>query len=80
MGYQPQALPDISNKTDLPAVERRLDELIKARDKAQAAHKLACQLMKNWIKGKTTTFEIGDKVWLEARNLRRNMVDPKFCP
>ena len=69
MGYQPQALPDISNKTDLPAIEKRLNELIKARDEAQAAHELAQQLMKNQIKGKTTTFEIGDKVWLKARNL-----------
>ena len=80
MGYQPQALPDISNKTDLPAIEKRLDELVKARNEVQAAHKLACQLMKNRIKGRTTTFEIGDKVWLEARNLRRNVVDPKFAP
>ena len=80
MGYQPQALPDITNKTDLPAVEKRLDELVKARDEAQAAHELARQLMKNRIKGKTTTFEVGDKVWLEARNLRRNVVDPKFTP
>ena len=47
MGYQPQALPDITNKTDLPAVEKRLDELTKARDEAQAAHELARQLMKN---------------------------------
>ena len=69
MGYQPQALPDISNKTDLLAIEKRLDELIKARDEAQAAHELARQLMKNQIKGKTTTFKIGDKVWLKARNL-----------
>ena len=80
MGYQPQALPDITNRTDLPAVEKRLDELVKARDEAQAAHELARQLMKNRIRGKTTTFEIGDKVWLEARNLRRNVVTPKFAP
>ena len=51
-----------------------------AQDEAQAAHELACQLMKNRIRGKTTTFEIGDKVWLKARNLRRNVVDPKFAP
>ena len=69
MGYQPQALPDITNKTDLPAVEKRLDELVKARDKAQAAHELAHQLMKNRIRVKTTTFQVGDRVWLEARNL-----------
>ena len=80
MGYQPQALPDITNKTDLPAVEKRLNELVKARDKAQAAHELARQLMKNRIRGKTTTFQVGDKVWLKARNLQRNMVDPKFTP
>ena len=43
MGYQPQALPDITNKTDLRAVEKRLDELVKARDEAQAAHELARQ-------------------------------------
>ena len=61
-------------------MEKRLDELVKARDEAQAAHELAHQLMKNRIRGKTTTFKIGDKVWLEARNLRRNMVDPKFTP
>ena len=36
--------------------------------------------MKNQIKGKMTTFEKGDKVWLEARNLRRNVVNPKFAP
>ena len=36
--------------------------------------------MKNRIRGKTTTFEVGDKVWLEARNLRRNVIDPKFAP
>ena len=80
MGYQLQALPDITNKTDLPAVDKRLDKLVRAQDEAQAAHELARQLMKNRIKGKTTTFKIGDKVWLEARNLRRNVVDPKFTP
>ena len=79
MGYQPQALPDITNKTDLSAV-KRLDKLVKARDEARAAHELARQLMKNQIRGKTTTFKVGDKVWLEARNLRRNVVDPKFAP
>ena len=69
MGYQPQALPDITIKTDLPAVEKRLEELTKARDEALAAHELARQLIRNRIRGKTTTFEIGDRVRLEARNL-----------
>ena len=79
MGYEPQALPDITNKTNLPAVEKRLDEIVKARNKASAAHKLARQTMKNWIQSKFTPFINGDKVWLEARNLRRNIVNPKFA-
>ena len=47
MGYEPQALPDITNKTDLPTIEKRLDSLIKARDEASAAHELARQTMKS---------------------------------
>ena len=36
--------------------------------------------MKNRIKSKFTPFEVNDKVWLEARNLKRNILDPKFAP
>ena len=78
MGYEPQALPNITNKTDLPAVEKQLDELIKARDKASTAHELARQTMKSQIQSKFTPFIVGDKVWLEARNLKRNIVSPMF--
>ena len=79
MGYKPQALPDITNKTDLPTVEKRLDELVKARDKASTAHELARQTMKSHIQSKFTPFMTGDKVWLEARNLKRNVINPKFA-
>ena len=79
MGYEPQALPDITNKTNLPAVEKRLDELVKARNKASAAHELARQTMKSLIQSKFTPFITGDKVWLEARNLKRNVINPKFA-
>ena len=78
MGYEPQALPDITNKTDLPTIEKRLNELIKARNEASAAHELARQTMKSCIQSKFTPFIIGDKVWLEARNLKRNIVNLKF--
>ena len=78
MGYEPQALPNITNKTDLPAVEKWLDELVKARNEASAAHKLARQTMKSRIQSKFTSFITGDKVWLEARNLKRNIINPKF--
>ena len=74
--YEPQALPDITNKTDLPTW---LKDLIKARDEASAAHKLARFTMKNPIQSKFTPFITGDKVWLEARNLKRNVINPKFA-
>ena len=36
--------------------------------------------MKNQIKSRFTPFKVNDKVWLEARNLKRNILDPKFTP
>ena len=41
---------------------------------------VAQQLMKNRIKSKFTPFEVNDKVWLKARNLKWNILDPKFAP
>ena len=79
MGYEPQALPNITNKIDLHTVEKQLDELIKARNEASAAHELARQTMKSCIQSKFTPFMTGDKVWLEARNLKRNVINPKFA-
>ena len=78
MGYKPQALPDITNKTDLPAIKKQLDALAKARDKAATAHKLTLFTMRNCIQSKFTPFIVGDKVWLEVRNLKRNVINPKF--
>ena len=78
MEYEPQALPDITNKTNLPTVEKQLDKLVKARNEASAAHELARQTMKSRIQSKFTPFITGNKVWLEARNLKRNIVNPKF--
>ena len=66
MGYEPQALPEVIETAGLPAVEERLNTLKEARNKALAAHKIAQELMKDWIKSKFTPFEVGDKVWLEA--------------
>ena len=79
MGYEPQALPTITNKIDLPAIEKWLDELIRARNEASVAHELARQTMKSCIQSKFTPFITRDKVWLEARNLKRNIINPKFA-
>ena len=80
MGYEPQALPEIIESAQLPAVEEWLNSLKEARNEALAAHKLTQELMKDRIKSKFTPFEVNDKVWLEARNLKRNVINPKFAP
>ena len=66
MGYEPQALPEIIETAQLPAVEERLNSLKEARNEALAAHKISQELMKDRIKSKFTPFEVGDRVWLEA--------------
>ena len=78
--YEPQAIPNIIESAHLPALEECLRNLDTSRKEALAAHKLAQQLMKNRIKSKFTPFKVNDKVWLEARNLKRNILDPKFAP
>ena len=80
LGYEPQALPDLVKSSSLPAVEERLRTLERARDEALAAHNLARQTMRSRVFSKFTPFELGTKVWLEARNLKRNVTDPKFSP
>ena len=80
MGYEPQALPEIIETAWLPAVEEWLNSLKEARNEALAAYKLTQELMKNWIRSKFTPFEVNNKVWLEARNLKRNIINPKFTP
>ena len=80
LSCEPQAIPSIIESTHLPALEERLRNLDASRKEALAAHKLAQQLMKNQIKSKFTPFKVNDKVWLEARNLKRNIPDPKFAP
>ena len=71
MGYEPWAYPPLG-KTFLPNLESRLSNLSKARDEAQAAHKLAQQRMKERITAKYTPWKVGEKVWLETTNLHMN--------
>ena len=80
LGYKPQALPDIISSSALPAVEKRLETLTLARNEALATYELARQTMRARICSKFTTFSINDQVWLEARNLKRKIVNPKFSP
>ena len=80
MGYEPQALPETIETAQLLAVEEWLNTLKEARNEVLAAHKITQELMKDQVKSRFTPFEVNDRVWLEAQNLKRNMVNPKFAP
>ena len=80
MGYEPRALPSVISDTSIPAVETRLKTLSAARNEALAAHELARQVMTAHSLMGFKPFAKGDKVWLEARNLKHLIVNPKFAP
>ena len=80
MGYEPRALPSVISKTSIPAVEARLKTLSATHNEALAAHELARQVMSSRSRRGFKPFTKGDKVWLEARNLKRLIINPKFAP
>jgi hypothetical protein len=72
----PTAFPRIS----APAVENRLDELMKIRQEALAAHELARQQMIQRKPGDFVPFEKGDLVWLSPKNINIPIELPKLKP
>ena len=70
MGYEPIPLPTVLPSSSIPAVETRIKTLQAARQEALATHELAQQTMAARSKKRFTPFIKGDKVWLEARNLK----------
>ena len=80
LGYELQAIPNIIETTHLPALEECLRNLDPSSKEALAAHKLAQQLMKTRSSPNSPPLKVNDKVWLEARNLKQNILDLKFTP
>ena len=69
MGYEPQAIPTLATESNLPSAEQRLKELTSRRDEARASIEMAKQRMAERITRNFTPFKLGQKVWLEAKNL-----------
>ena len=80
MGYEPCALPSVIADTSIAAVESRLKTLSAAHNEGLATHELARQVMSSRSQRGFKPFVKGDKVWLEARNLKRLIINPKFAP
>jgi hypothetical protein len=69
LGYEPRAYPPLG-KSFLPALETRLSSLEAARKEALAAHESARRIMTERSSRKFSPWKVGNKVWLEATNLR----------
>uniref|UniRef100_A0A0W0F7D8 Reverse transcriptase-rnase h-integrase n=1 Tax=Moniliophthora roreri TaxID=221103 RepID=A0A0W0F7D8_MONRR len=80
MGYHPRPLPTIFEKTTIPSVEERLQELKRVREETASLLELARQQMIRREKQKLDTFEEGQKVWLEAKNLATGYPSKKLAP
>ena len=80
MGYEPVPLPNVLPSFPLPAVEEHLKALQAACLEALTAHELARQTMAARTRQHFTPFKKGERVWLEARNLKQNVANPKFAP
>ncbi|ESK83585.1 hypothetical protein Moror_12075 [Moniliophthora roreri MCA 2997] len=79
MGYHPRPLPMVFEKTMIPSVEERLQELKRIKETASLLE-LARQQMIRREKQKLDTFEEGQKVWLEAKNLATGYPSKKLAP
>ena len=80
MGYEPYALPSVISDTSIPAVETHLKTLSATCNEALTAHELARQVMSTCSRRGFKPFVKGDKLWLEARNLKCLIINLKFTP
>ena len=69
-GESPIALPHSFENTKFPSIEEKTRKLMKDREEALAAHELARTRMIERRKSNFTPFKVGDKVWLDSRNLK----------
>ena len=79
LGYEPRDYPKIGQMF-LPSLEDRLTLLKQAHDEALAAHEKTQQSMKEWIVMKFVLWKVGNRVWLEGKNLRLHYPTKKLAP
>jgi hypothetical protein len=79
MGVNPLAIPWIHEYMKYPSIEEQVRGLINMREEALAAHEFACQRMLQQITSNFESFKLGQKVWLEARNLK-TIYNKKIAP
>ena len=70
LGITPVAIPFAFEHTKYPSIEEKMNNLIKNREEALAAHELARTRMAGRWKDTFIPFEKGQKVWLDSCNLK----------
>ena len=79
MGVNLLAIPLTHEYTKYPSVEERVRGLISMREEALAAHEFSCQSMLRQITSNFESFKLGQKEWLEAKNLK-TIYNKKIAP
>jgi hypothetical protein len=79
-GTKPIALPEVSEKTNSPVANDRINQLYKLREEALAAHDLARVKMMERTTNRTRPFKVNDRVWLESKNLKIPYQSRKLAP
>ena len=78
LGYEPIGVPPAFEKTNVPAVEHKLSELLKIREEACTAHELARQSQIKRSKNNSPPFSKGDLVWSDGGHLNKGHKFPKI--
>ena len=76
-GYNPHVLPAVRWETAMPEADSRLSLLTEARKEAESALRMAKERLSQAPRVK---FQIGDKVWLDAKNIRICQPSGKLGP
>ena len=79
-GYQPDIGTNVREESRLPNTEERLRSLKECRENALASHAMAAEAMQKRAPQLSIPFQKGDKVLLEATNLKLPYPYRKFAP
>src|SRR5712672_161288 len=78
LGYTPLAHQPLRDTATIPDIDTRMKLINNAREQAQEALKQTQETMIKETRFKE--FEIGQKVWLEGKNIKRPYDSPKLSP
>ena len=76
-GVTPTTIPTAVPQLSAPIAEERLKEIARLREEARAAHELARQYMARRVTSKVPPMQVGEKAWLDIKNLNLNTMVPR---